>query len=419
MNPTASSILFQDGNYQISNSGNSNPNINLNHHNRRRVFKTMSRNKHSFYALLKNVGDGRSNQGKRHSLSLIILILFIGLVRNLTTVKDCRAYACDSKVNKFLKKVIGELPYGIPQESTISYAISLANVTHLVQAANQFWELVYGYAIEKDEQAASFDGKTMRGVHGKDVVRHILSIFTHRLHQTIAQIGVLQKENEIPAMQRLLPTINFKGLILIGDALHGQTDTSKAIIAANCDYLLFIKGNQPELQETVTLNFNDPQLKKQTYTDYQDTRGRHIHTEVNISNDVDLKALQDQGWQDIQWIGKVHRWGAYRIKGEEKTMDETVYFISSRKNLTTEKSCQLIRNHWKIENNLHWQKDVTYQEDKQRLAQGNAPQVMTFLRSMCIGLFKQLKFDNVADATLKFKISTQEHLKFIKSAGII
>lgn len=399
MHCTAPTVIAQDGSH-------------------RNVLKTLDKHRHSLLNLLIRVKDGRSDQGKRHELNLILIILFLGILKGFTTVKECRAYAAEPRIMRFLKPYV-DLKFGIPAESTISYAIQLMDVSDLVLAANSFLALVHGYDIEQDEESASFDGKTMCGVSGEDMIRHILSIFTHKHHQTIGQMGVTAKENEIPAMRRLLKEINFKGLTLVGDALHGQKDTAAAIIAAQCQYLLFIKGNQGEFEETLAMNFADSNLKSESYTDCQNKRGRHIETRVTISQDVDLKAFEKQGWTGIAWIGQVQRTGYHTIKGVKKEINEVVYFISSQKNLTAEKACEMVRNHWKIENNLHWQKDVTYQEDKQRLRLGRGPQVMTFLRSLCIGLFKLMGYESVADTLLGFKTNIERHLRFVQVAGVV
>jgi len=73
-------------------------------------------------------------------------------------------------------------------------------------------------------------------------------------------------------------------MLLIGDALHSQKETTSVIRSISCDYLLFIKGNQQELQETIAFNFDDPEMKRESHRSCEHHRNRHIHYEVNISN---------------------------------------------------------------------------------------------------------------------------------------
>lgn len=47
------------------------------------------------------------------------------------------------------------------------------------------------------------------------------------------------------------------------------------------------------------------------------------------------------------------------------------------------------RGHWSIENELHWVRDVTFDEDRSRIRAGHGPQVMASLRNLSIGLLRR------------------------------
>lgn len=125
------------------------------------------------------------------------------------------------------------------------------------------------------------------------------------------------------------------------------------------------------------------------------------------------------GWQDVAGIGCIHRVGERKVRGICHPVEETVFFITSREALTAKAALRSIRNHWKIENNLHWQKDYTFAEDRQRVRLGNAPQVMTFLRSMCIGLFSLLRIASVSQAISVFRMNPGAHRRFLAYAGVV
>jgi hypothetical protein len=57
-----------------------------------------------------------------------------------------------------------------------------------------------------------------------------------------------------------------------------------------------------------------------------------------------------------------------------------------------------VRSHWEIENCFHWVRDVTYLEDKSPARTGNAPRVMTPLRSVAISLLRLDSHANIAAA---------------------
>lgn len=359
------------------------------------------------------VNDGRSSQGKRHPLENILLILFCAITTGCTSITDCWRWAIHNR--RLLKQLI-DMPYGIPHPTTISYTLQVCDTGSLIMVWNIWIRLIYGI---KSDTVVSLDGKTMRGVYGDGIIRHILSLFTHQTHQTIGQIGVSIKENEIPAALRLLEQTAVSGLTIIADALHTQKETVRAIRKNHAHYLLMVKENQRELAENIKVAFSDDRLIRDRAVDYQYKRGRAIETIVEISSDPDIIAYISEDWENIAAIGKVHRIGTRTARGATTLINETVFFISDRVDLTAKEASKIIRNHWKIENNLHWQKDNTFLEDRQTLRLGNAPQVMTFLKSMCIGLFSLFDFSSVTEAVANFRMNAGLHQRFLALTAVV
>lgn len=389
--------------------------------NFRRRFKKHSQ---TLIQAFSQVIDGRSKFGKRHSLALILVILFSGITAGNTTVKDCHIWSLHNR--KWLKKYF-ELLHGLPDERTLSRAIARVEVNSLIRAFLTWKTLLYGLDCSL---AASFDGKTLNGVHGKERIKHILSLFSHTTHQILGQIGVTQKENEIPAFKRLLqeqkPFVD--EMLLVGDALHTQKETIKLILENHAHYLLFAKGNQDTLETNLKIFFDDLSFKtatdQATYDQamYQDVqRGRDVTNTITISHDnlmCEYLSLE-HGWEKVLTVGRIHRIGTRTDRnGQQVPVDETVYLISS-KELSAKQAAQYTRSHWSIENNLHWQKDYLFLEDRQTLRSGNAPQVMTFLRSMCISLFNLWQFISPAEATSNFGKNTTIHHNFLRMAGVV
>ena len=362
------------------------------------------------------VKDGRDDQGKRHPLGLILTIIFAAITTGSTTLDDCHLWAIHNR--KFLKKYF-DLTHGLPVPTTLSRTLQVIETESLIEALIAWRQEIYG--ISRDS-SASFDGKTMCAVHGKDVVKHIVSLLTHDTYQTLGQIGVNAKENEIPASYRLLEQVKSTegifGMTLVADALHCQKKTAKEIIRKGADYLLFVKGNQKELKEILKVSFDDPLLKKDAYSYWDIGHGRHIKVTVEISDHLDLEDLRID-WEEISFIGKVRRVGTRTEKGVTRHINETVYFISSKNDLTAKKAANLVRKHWRVENNLHWQKDWTFLEDRTTLRIGNAPQAMTFLRSFAIGIFHKLKLKSISETVSNLQKNPGLHHQFLLAAAIV
>lgn len=366
--------------------------------------------------------DGRSRFGRRHPLPLILTILFSGVTAGNTTIKDCHIWAFHNR-RWLAKHLRGELlPHGIPDERTLSRAIQKLDVNSLV-TGYLFWRnLLYGL---DQSLVASFDGKTLNGVHGRERVKHILSLFSHTTHQILGQIGVTQKENEIPAFKRLLVSqkLNVTGMLLVGDALHTQRETVSQILSSHAHYLLYAKGNQDTLETNLKIFFEDLPFK--TVTDesiYQDvTRGRDVTVTITTSHDKGMceYLVKEHGWQGIRTIGKIHRFGT-RIdaSGKQVSIDETVCLISSQE-LSARQAATHTRSHWSIENNLHWEKDYLFLEDRGTLRSGNAPQVMTFLRSMCLSMFNLWQCLSPTEVISNFEKNVTIHHNFLRMAGVL
>ncbi len=347
---------------------------------------------------LRETKDGRDSSGLRHPLSSILFIVFSGMMEGKSSVKDCYANAVSKR--KWIGKYV-PLPYGIPVETTISRALEKADPIS-VQEALVAWQEVLGGSV-------SADGKTGRGIKMGDI-RHILSLFSHDL-RIISQEGVKDKENEIPAMYRLLGHTNVEGMLILSDALHTQTETAKRIIEAGADYLLQVKRNQKTLHTWLSELF-----QKQSVNDFtlvsENKRGRDISTLCLVITDPLTCSLFHSEWVGVKSLVCIHRYGMR----EGKYTDEWVYWISSRK-LTATDALTAIRNHWCIENNLHWRKDYTYREDEMRASKGSG--ILTSLRSMCISIIESVKFKSFSDAVKGFRLYPNLLHRFMYCVGII
>lgn len=375
--------------------------------------KRLLTHKKTLFTAFEQVQDGRGKYGKRHNLSCMLVLLFSGITAGATTLKDCHLWAVHN--HQFLKRY-DSLIHGIPDPTTISRAIQKVEMNSLIQAYTLWQGIMYS-----PRRTASFDGKTMNGVHGEGVIRHVLSLFVHETHQVIGQIGVTQKENEIPAAKRLFEQVGkqtLSGMLLIGDALHTQTETAKEIIVNGADYLFVVKGNQEQLRVDLALLFTDGSFRKTIATEEEYGHHRYSKTEVTLIDD-DYICEYFGAWKKLASVGRVRRRGIRKEKGVVTEVDETVYFITSKKELTATEAAKHLRKHWSIENNLHWQKDYTFLEDRLTLRKGNAPLVMTFLKSMCISLFAAYSIASVTTAIANFQKNPTLHHTFLTSAHIL
>jgi len=119
---------------------------------------------------------------------------------------------------------------------------------------------------------------------------------------------------------------------------------------------------------------------------------------------------------DFPYVGQVFRIQrhTYHVKSGRET-HETVHGITSLlPNLATpQRLLGLNRNHWGIENKLHWVRDVTFDEDRSQIRTGQAPRVMASLHNLVINVFRICGSKNIAKTIRSFAFNTRRALKLI------
>lgn len=389
------------------------------------VERRFKKRKKTLVYALSQIEDGRSDQGKRHPLVSILMLIFCATSAGCKNLAECVQWVEVPRNLKFLKKLV-DLPHGIPHPTTISRAIQVCDVNHSARAF-VFWQFqVFGIIFPG--VCISLDGKTLRGVYGEGVIRHLFSATIHETQRLLAQIGVAGKENEISAFPRLLKQlrqsrVDSSGLVFTGDALLTQRNIVRGIRNQRAHYLLTVKGNQQELKEILEIGFHDPAFKKQRYQTLDYGHGRTVRATVEISHDFDMEYL-GKDWQGIAWGGRIIREGKrrYKVPGRSETIlrdfYEETHFISSIPDFTAEQAAEIIKGHWGIENNLHWQKDWTYLEDRQTLRKKNAPQIMSLIRGTWIGVMRGLGVSNISETLRSFTLEPAKHRQFLKQAYV-
>ena len=241
-------------------------------------------------------------------------------------------------------------------------------------------------------EVIAIDGKTMRGSRGKKGSKqaiHMVSAFAARQRIVLAQVKVNEKSNEIIAIPALLDMMAIEGAVVTIDAMGCQRDIAKKIIDKKADYILALKGNQGTLREDVELFANE-----------QKTRG-FADTAVSSHQTVDadhgrVETRHYTAVHDVAWLQERHDWpglkGLLIVESKrefgEKTERETRYYITSL-TLEAKLSGPMIRDHWAVENSLHWVMDMTFRDDECRIRTEHAPANFTTLRHMAQNLYRK------------------------------
>jgi predicted transposase YbfD/YdcC len=242
-----------------------------------------------------------------------------------------------------------------------------------------------------DGQVVAIDGKTLRrsfdAASGKTAI-HMVSAWATANQISLGQVVVDAKSNEITAIPKLLDMLEISGCLVTIDAMGCQTEIARKIVDREANYVLHVKGNQPTLQQGIEKHF-DEHLED----DFARTKVRRYETEEKGHGREEARYyyvcpvpddLPDRSrWANLKAIGIA----LSNTQRDGKDCNEVRYYILS-KYLSARRFAEAVRGHWGIENRLHWQLDVTFQEDQCRIRKGHADANFSILRRTTLSMLK-------------------------------
>lgn len=268
-----------------------------------------------------------------------------------------------------------------------------------------------------DEPLYNLDGKTLRGTipSGATQGLHLLALQQAKTNLVVAQAAVGPKKNEISRAPGLLKTVNLQGKIISGDAMHAQRKLSRQIVQAGGDYLWFVKKNQPALCAQLARGLGDPTRlpgDAQTTQAYDKGHGRIEYRRLTSSSQL----TNTLGWP---WAAQAFVLERERTECRSgKSTSQTVYGITSLAPLAVDapQLLSLTRQHWSIENGLHYRRDVTFGEDRCRMKSHRAAECLAIINNLVIGLLRWLGWDNLAQARRHYSAHLSEAWRAIWQA---
>ncbi|NPV55195.1 MAG: ISAs1 family transposase [Anaerolineae bacterium] len=334
------------------------------------------------------MSDKRKPNGIRHKLIDIIAIAICGVICGGDDWVMIE-YFGNAKREWF--ETFLELPHGIPSHDTFGKVFALID-------PQEFQESFLGWVHEIAEitrgQLIAIDGKTARRSHDQSKGRealHLVSAWASQNGLVLGQVKVDDKSNEIRAIPELLKMLDIHGCLISIDAIGTQKEIVSTIIEQGGDYLLTVKQNQGSLYDQIASAFNvdyENEFKDTPY-DYSKKvnkgHGRIETRECWITSDPEyINYIDPEGhWQKLSSL--IILKATRVINGE--TSVQIRYFISSAVFGATQ-IMKFIRQHWEVENKLHWSLDVSFNEDSSRVRTGHAPENLALLRKMALNLLR-------------------------------
>ena len=361
------------------------------------------------YAVLERVHDRRQAKGKRYTIGILLIVVILAKLCGEDTPYGMAEWAKNR--GKELQQLFGYHRRVIPSNKTLQRLTDTSLEDADLQATIRHY-LHQSYGGQQSVLVV-IDGKTLRGTIPKGKTRgvHLLAAYLPEEGVVLLQIEVGQKENEITAAPKLLRQLDLKGRVVSGDAMFAQREISVTVLAQGGDYVWFVKDNQPVLHEDVRRFFQEvehapgwhiPPLPQAVATDKCKQSGR-----VEIRR---LTAIPDEQnylqWPGLNAVFRLERYVSYQQTGEQRS--QTVFGITSLAFTSglAEDLLSWTRQHWGIENQLHYRRDVTLREDATRMKGTHQAQAVATINNFVVALANYLGLTNLASArrTLQAKV---------------
>lgn len=342
---------------------------------------------------ISNLEDPRTGENCRHKFVEVIFIAVCAVISGCECWTEIEDYA-EAKQEWF--KLFLSLKGGVPSHDTFRRIFCILDFESF---HNVFFswaaEVKQSLGIKKDQ--ICIDGKTLCGSFSKTkAVRalHMVNAWSTGASLNLAQVPTAEKSNEITVIPKLLDLLSLKGCLVSIDAMGCQTEIAEKIVAGGGDYLLALKENHKGLYEATEELFRRSSTndKNRLPKDEHSKKEQNVHGRDESRSCRVLYLKKEVGffphadWPSICSLIRIKSERVIRSTGEVSS--ETRYYISS-----AAKSAHIfnekVRNHWQVENKLHWSLDVSMNEDSDKKWAGESAKNFSLLRQMALGLLKK------------------------------
>ena len=352
---------------------------------------------------LKNVRDPRVAGRTRHLLIDILVLTVVAVLCGAEGVTEIEDFGHQKE--KFLRKHL-ELPGGIPSHDTITRVLSIINPESF-ESAFASWVSRSLYAEKEDW--ISIDGKSVNGTERNSIrgarPLHLVSAYSHTSGLSLCQAesttsGMAEKDAALKCLKQL----DLKGVTVTMDAGLNNRQIIDHILENDGHYLTPVKKNHRSalrlLSELFTSNVGETATIEEKVHGRADTRSCSVipaeklfvtfsesfpaavtaiqMTRTRIEKDKSLmtRTKEEDG-----------RWRLEKNQAETKETTSTVYYVSSQK-ISALEAIEWTRQHWGIENKLHWILDIAFREDDWMVRAKSAARSLSVARKIAFNLIK-------------------------------
>lgn len=349
---------------------------------------------------LAQVVDVRSLRGRRYEWAYLLVLLAAALLAGEKTLVGMHDWL--SRHEEVLVQQLQPRRRRIPSLSTLGRVLEKINVAALEQACSRYQRELDGECGEAGAiitrqgrllVGQALDGKTVCGASAHGELVHLVSLVRHEIGVVYDQDKAGAKKHERRVAETIFARNDLHDTVITVDAMHTCQKQAHQIVQAGGDYLFVVKGNQRALAESIRDAFTvlppvgtceEEFWQYETATVHYRGHGRTEHFTLESTTALNLYLAFPGVAQVVRRTRQVtrHRTG--------KTTHSTEYLITSldrdRVTLTQIETCR--RQHWTIENVVHYPRDESFGEDRSQVHAGNAPQALAALRNAVASLLR-------------------------------
>ncbi|RLV61062.1 ISAs1 family transposase [Parashewanella curva] len=354
-----------------------------------------------------NLPDPRIKRTQHHPLVNILTITLCAVICGCDNFNAIEEYG---KSKKQWFETFLDMPHGIPSHDTFNDVLNRLSPKAFHAAFTEWVK----HLCELNEDIIPLDGKTLRRtidkVNGVAAI-HIVNAWSVKNNLCLGQMRVDDKSNEITAIPKLLELLDIEGATITTDAMGCQFKIADKIVEKQANYIFALKGSQGEFFDDIKL-FLDTELESgfnrvthDVFEEIDKDHGRIEQRKVWVTSDVEWLRERHSKWSSLNSIAVVE--SIREQKGIEKSMERR-YYISSHLTPKAEYIAGAIRSHWFVENKLHWQLDISFDEDSCRLRSGNAAENMATMNKTALNMLKNEKTAKVGIKSKRLKAGWDE-----------
>ena len=338
----------------------------------------------------RDLEDPRIDRAKKHYLLDILVIALCTLLTGGEGFQDMELFG-KSKLS-WLQTFLA-LPHGIPSHDTFGRVFARLNPQRFQEC---FLSSTQAIAQLTEGALVSLDGKTVKASFDRATASSPLHMLSAWCAQNgglvVGQLKTASTSNEITAIPELLQLLMIKGGIVTIDAMGCQTHIAEQILAQGGDDLLTLKGNHRKASTAVKQHVHREiehhllgREEDNFFDAFDDSHGRLVRRRVWTM--TDLAPLPELAqWPGLQSVIAVE---TIRTAHQQTPVTSDYRFYLSSLVRSAETFASMIRQHWHIENKLHWSLDVTFNEDRSRIRKDYAVENIAALRRVALNLLRQ------------------------------